>query len=258
MTIAAVVIAATTIFAGCKKDKKDEPIVEKIKVTGVSVCPTAVMVTINGSTMLTAEIVPTNADDRSVKWVSDKPSVVSVNESGVVTGHALGEATITCTTNDGGFTFKTTVIVIPVGDDDNYATLVPGFYFGDLTMGEESVGTNKLITVKYDSENKIQLSLDEKFKVPQMGGAEVPMKVDCIADITKVENGYKVEGITTVSLMGFSLPVTIDGTFTYSSGYQWLDMNIVIEMPAQMGGNTVVNFKGTRYYMIDECAISID
>jgi hypothetical protein len=122
-------------------------------------------------------------------------------------------------------------------------------------MGEESVGTNKLITVKYNSENKIQLSLDEKFKVPQMQNAEVPMKVDCIADITKVENGYKVEGITTVSLMGFSLPVTIDGTFTHSSGYEWLDMNIVIEMPAQMGGNTIVNFKGTGSLAIEIVSI---
>jgi hypothetical protein len=252
MMVAAVVIAAAGIFAGCKKDKETEPVITKIEVTGVWVCPTAVMLYAGNSTTILANVMPDDADDRTVTWTSDKPDVASVNEKGVVTAHAMGEAAITCTTNDGGKIAKATVIVNPTKDEDDYGTLVLGFYLGDLTMEEETVGTGNLITVKYDSENKAVLSIDEKFKVPQLGNATVPIKVDCIADVTKVENGYKVEGTTTATLSGFSIPVAIDGVFTSLS---MLDLNINVELPATFGGDVVVNFKGVGNMAIEPCAV---
>ena len=232
MMTAAVVIAATTIFAGCKKDE----------VTGVELCSNAVMLPVDGSANFRVYITPSNADNRSVTWTSDKPNIASVDENGKVTSHAIGEATITCTTNDGGKTAQATVIVNPAHNDDDYATLVPAFYWGDLTMDDESVGTHKLITVKYDSENKVNLSIDEKFIVPQMGNVELPMQVTCPdADVTKIENGYNVEGTTSLTIMGISMPVAIDGVFSGIS----LDMNIHVELPEMMGGgNIIVNFKG--------------
>jgi tetrahydrodipicolinate N-succinyltransferase len=141
------------------------------------------------------------------------------------------------------------VIVNPVKDENDYATLVPFFYFGNMTMGEETVGENKLITAKYNSSNKITLSVDEKFKVPQMGGTEVPMKVDCIADMTAIEEGYKAVGETNVSLMGLTLPVNIEAIF---DGAGKVDMNIyVIEVP--MMGDITINFKGTGDMIVEPC-----
>jgi len=245
-TIAAVVIAAMGIFAGCKKEK------ENVKVTNVSVCPTDVMLSVGNNADLSAKVLPSNADNLSVTWKSDKPSVATV-DGGTVTAVAIGEATITCTTNDGGFTAKTTVIVNPPKDDDDYATLVPSFYFGNMTMNGETVGENNLITVKYNSLNKISFSVDEKFKVPQMQNMEVPIKVDCISDeMTKEENGYKAEGVTTATLpvLG-ALPVKIDAVFNNNN----LDMNIHVELPAAMGGNTTINFKGLGNMVINPCAL---
>ena len=242
MMTAAVVIAATTIFAGCKKDD------DKVKVTGVELCPRTglIMVSVGYRATISANVIPSNADNRSVTWSSDKPTIASVDEYGNVTAHAIGEATITCTTNDGGKTAQATVIVNPAHNDDDYATLVPAFYWGDLTMDEESVGTHKLITVKYDSENKVELSIDEKFQVPQMGNIEMPMQVICVADVTKVENGYNVEGTTSLTIAGLNMPVTIDGVFSFGTAYNlMLDMNIYVELPVAMGGgNIIVNFKG--------------
>jgi hypothetical protein len=241
MMTAAVVIAATTIFAGCKKDD------DKVKVTGVELCSNAVMLPVDGSANFRVYITPSNADNRSVTWTSDKPNIASVDENGKVTSHAIGEATITCTTNDGGHTAQTTVIVNPARNEDDYATLVPAFYWGDLTMDDESVGTHKLITVKYDSKNKVNLSIDEKFIVPQMGNVELPMQVTCPdADVTKVENGYNVEGTTSLTIAGLNMPVTIDGVFSFGTAYNlMLDMNIYVELPVAMGGgNIIVNFKG--------------
>jgi len=246
---AAVMIAAVGIFAGCKKDddKKDEV---KVKVAGVTVCPTSVMLDAVRSTTLSATVTPSNADDLSVTWMSDKTDVATV-ENGVVTVHAIGEAVITCTTTDGGFHAETTVIVNPARNDDDYATLVPSFYYGDMMMGEQSVGLNKLITAKYHDENKVTLLVDEKFNVPEMGNMEVPMKVDCIADMTKDETGYKAVGKTTASMMGMSFPVDIEAIF---DGVYKIDMTIYVSgIPMPGMDNLVISFTGVGTTAIDPC-----
>ena len=243
---AAVLIAAVGIFAGCKKDE------EKVKATGVTVCPTAVMLNIGGSEDLYEDVTPSNADDRSVKWKSSDPNVAVVDD-GWVTAIKMGETTITCTTNDGGFTATTTVIVKSMSLDD-YATLVPSFYYGNMMMGGENVGTNKLITVKYHSENKVMLLVDEKFNVPEMGDIEVPMKVDCIADMTKDETGYKAVGKTTASMMGMSFDVDIEAIFDDDifDDVDKVDMTIYVYKVPMMG-DLVINFTGTGTTIINPC-----
>lgn len=52
---------------------------------------------------LTYTIEPESADDKSVTWKSSDESIVSVNEDGVVSAKAAGTATVTVTTNDGGY-----------------------------------------------------------------------------------------------------------------------------------------------------------
>ena len=226
---AAVMIAAVGIFAGCKKDE------EKVKATGVTVCPTAVMLYVDGTATLSATVMPSNADDLSVTWTSDKTDVATV-ENGVVTAHAIGEAVITCTTTDGGFTAKTTVIVNPAKDDGDYATLVLGFYFGDMMMGSSPIETNNPITVKYHDLNKIKLSVDEAF----MGGA-VPMKVDCEAELTQTDDGFYAVGETTAEVYGNICPVKVETTFDDAGN---MDMTIYVSEVPKMG-NLVLNFTGT-------------
>jgi uncharacterized protein YjdB len=55
------------------------------------------------SLQLSAVVFPSDAVDPSVTWTSSDDDVVVVNNSGLVTSVATGEATITVTTNDGGF-----------------------------------------------------------------------------------------------------------------------------------------------------------
>ncbi|MEG1560373.1 MAG: dockerin type I domain-containing protein [Clostridia bacterium] len=61
---------------------------------------------------LYANVIPSFASDKSIVWTSSDASKVSVNSDGVLTALALGTATITATTHDGGFTQTCVVTVI--------------------------------------------------------------------------------------------------------------------------------------------------
>ena len=60
---------------------------------------------------LIASVLPSDARDQSVKWESSDPEKVSVDEYGNIKAIAIGSATITATTNEGGFSAKCKVVV---------------------------------------------------------------------------------------------------------------------------------------------------
>ena len=81
-----------------------------VPVTGVTLDPTSLTLDVNQTAPLTATITPNDATNQNVTWTSDNPSVATVS-GGVVTAVAPGEATITATTQDGGFAATCTVTV---------------------------------------------------------------------------------------------------------------------------------------------------
>ena len=68
--------------------------------------------TLNTTATLTPTILPSNATNKEVTWSSSNSSVVSASATGVLTGKALGTATITVTTVDGGKTASCNVTVV--------------------------------------------------------------------------------------------------------------------------------------------------
>ena len=74
-------------------------------------------VEIGKSRTLTADVQPSNAKDRTVKWSSSDEGIVKVDGSGKITGVSLGTAEITVTTNDGGFTATVKVSVMKSSDN---------------------------------------------------------------------------------------------------------------------------------------------
>ena len=82
-----------------------------VKVTDIELDLPAVTVKVGKSVQLTASVHPDNASDRAVTWLSDTPTVAIVDDSGNVTGVAVGTAKITVKTADGGKTADCTVTV---------------------------------------------------------------------------------------------------------------------------------------------------
>lgn len=105
-------------------------------VTGVSITPTLNLA--EGDTgNVVVTVAPANADDPSYTLSSSNTSVAEVNANGVVTAVSAGEATITATTNDGGYTADCVVTVsavsIPVEDVEVVGDLSRAMVVGDET-----------------------------------------------------------------------------------------------------------------------------
>lgn len=80
--------------------KPTEP--EVVKVSGITLNPDiSLKIEEGNSSKITATVVPGNATNSSVKWVSSSPDVATVDDSGNVTALKAGSTTITCTAVDG-------------------------------------------------------------------------------------------------------------------------------------------------------------
>lgn len=80
--------------------KPTEP--EVVKVSGITLNPNiSLKIKEGNSSKITATVVPSNATNSSVKWVSSSPDVATVDDSGNVTALKAGSTMITCTAVDG-------------------------------------------------------------------------------------------------------------------------------------------------------------
>ncbi|MDE6515770.1 MAG: Ig-like domain-containing protein, partial [Bacteroidales bacterium] len=93
--------------------------VESLKLKG----DVAINMEIGESQTLSYTVTPYYATDKTVTWTSSNTAVATVSESGLITAVAAGEADITVTTTDGGFTAvcKVTVKAASVPDDPTVA-----------------------------------------------------------------------------------------------------------------------------------------
>lgn len=90
--LGALVIAAMS--CGQKEGGKEEPDPE-IKVVSVTVLPQSVTLKPGETSQLSATVIPENATDKTVVWVSSAPGVATVTAEGLVKAIADGEASIT-------------------------------------------------------------------------------------------------------------------------------------------------------------------
>ncbi|AUP77597.1 Ig-like domain-containing protein [Flavivirga eckloniae] len=119
-----------------------------VNVTSITVSPSALSINVGDTGTLNETVSPSNATDKSVSWSSNNTAVATVNSSGMVTGISTGTATITVTTNDGGFTDTSTVTVsslppgtISIGNPTNTNAGIDGWK-SNLVINESETYTN--------------------------------------------------------------------------------------------------------------------
>ena len=92
---------------------------EKINVTGVELNKTSLSMNVGETSNLVATVKPENAQNKNVKWTSSNENIATVNEEGIITAVAEGEAKITVTTLDGNYTAECNVTVKKASNSDN-------------------------------------------------------------------------------------------------------------------------------------------
>jgi uncharacterized protein YjdB/tetratricopeptide (TPR) repeat protein len=80
-------------------------------VTGVTISDSSLSLVKGEKSTLSATIAPADATNKGIEWSTSNPDAATVSTTGEVTAVALGTATITATTKDGGFKAATTVTV---------------------------------------------------------------------------------------------------------------------------------------------------
>jgi endoglucanase len=89
----------------------DTPPGDPVQVTDVSVTPASVSIETGASTTLRATVTPSNATNKAVVWRSSDSAIAAVSAAGVVTGLSAGSATITVTSQDGGYAASSDITV---------------------------------------------------------------------------------------------------------------------------------------------------
>jgi len=127
-------IIATTVDDNIKATCGVSVRADSVAVTGITLDETDITLTAGNKERIVATTTPSNATNQNITWSSNNPSVATVS-GGVVTAINAGTATITATTDDGGFTANCIVTVeqqtvtVPIAlPNPNFNTLI---YDGD-------------------------------------------------------------------------------------------------------------------------------
>ena len=178
-----------------------------IDVTGVSLNKTALALTEGNSETLTASIIPANATNKNVTWSSDNEEVATVSNSGFVETLKPGEANITVTTEDGGFTATCTVTVLeqPSGvshiedlipicaaltdksvtpDSYTFKGTVTGVYGRSFFVQEGSYG---MYVYNYENTETMGITKNQVVQVT--------------AKLAKYNNQYEAQGVTSCEIL---------------------------------------------------------
>lgn len=119
----------------------------EISVTGVTLNKTEDSLYIGESLQLTAVVAPADATDKTCTWTSSDESVASVSETGLVTALKTGEAIVTVTTVDGGFTATCRIKVMEkVGIEDPQPLAVS--VYPNPTLSDFSLQTEETVAME--------------------------------------------------------------------------------------------------------------
>ena len=93
-------------------------------VNGVMLNKTSSRIAVGSTTQLVAAARPSNAADTSLTWSSSDDSIATVDETGLVTGIAAGEVTITVKSNQTGVTNTCSITVVSLSGPQSVAYTV--------------------------------------------------------------------------------------------------------------------------------------
>lgn len=111
--------------------------VNKVDVESITLSETSASITVGTTLQLTAVVAPDNATNKEITWSSTDEAVATVDQNGLVTGIAEGEATITVVA-DGIYGLCIITVVAPANIGDFYYS--DGTYSASLDSSKTVIG----------------------------------------------------------------------------------------------------------------------
>ena len=212
-----------------------------VDVTGVSVSPTSKAILVGETFTVTPTVAPANATDKTVAWTSSADGKASVNSSGLVTGVAVGSATITCTTNDGSFTascattvYSSSVSIVDEDGTDISASGVTATISGRTLTASEGSTQYKFKTWKYGTASGTSISSATDLSTTLTGTPT--------GNVVLIAEFYKP--VTVSWTKGGSAYSTGTPTTSVKRGTQWKDLTIPTAPGDASLGACANKFKG--------------
>ncbi len=207
----------------------------KQQVTGVEVNPTATVYT--GKTLkLTAKVLPSSAENKSIKWTTSDSSVVKVSSSGVITGMRAGTATVTVTSAENS-KLKATCIVTVKQHVTSISFNKSEIY---INRGAEadleytirpSDATNKKVTFKSSDSSIVSVSDDGRVTAHKSGKVKITVisadnkELTAVCYVTAGEpaSGVSLDYTEKTVFVGdtFTLNPTVSPTDAYNKEVRW-------------------------------------
>ena len=177
---------------------------EEVPVESVTLSQATAEMYIGETTQLKANVLPSNATDKTVTWASSKQSVATVSDNGLVTALAEGTSTITASAGSKSATCtiqvsKKVIEVTAVELDLNEVEIVEGESLTLIATVKPDDATDK--TVTWDSSDKAIATVDDNGKVTAVkeGKATITAKAggkQASCSITVAKRVIAVESIT--------------------------------------------------------------
>ncbi len=184
--VTAIALGEATITATCGSVAGSSKItVVPTPVTAITVSPTEVELFVGDKRVLTAEVQPSDATDKSTRWESSDESVATVSQEGEITAISPGKAVITVSSQEVSATCNVTVLEISVES----ISVVPEEL--SMTVGDPAIKLETTIlpenatfkTVTWNSSDESIATVSENGEVTPVGAGT--------ANITATTNNGK-------------------------------------------------------------------
>ena len=218
---------------------------ETIAVTGVSLNTSSLSLKAGDTSMLALNVIPSNATNKNVTWSSSNTSVATVNASGVVAGVAAGNADITATSLDGGFTATCKVTVTAKDNIVNPTPTQTPVVQGSVVIPSPVVPTTSPAITGTPSEKAPVIKADNSGKA--IVKAAQLEKAESLTIKTEANLIFDKAALEAIKATAGDVAITVKKVDTASLSEEVkakVGDRPVFDFSVKVGGKTISDFKG--------------
>ena len=227
---------------------------DPVLATSIELNETSAEITEGGTMQLTATVLPEDATDKTVTWVSSDESVATVDENGLVTAVSPGTATITATTNDGSeLSASCAVTVLPnivlaTSMDLNQSN-------AEVNVGETVQLTATMLPEDATDKTVTWASSDESIAAVDENGLVTAVAPGTATITATTNDGSELSASCVVTVMNPVVPV-VENAFLMPD--TTVMHNDVIALPVAMTNNETITAFQTDIFLPEGFTIVTD